>query len=778
LGEDGFPAFPIFLAFLLPLVLSADPAPPPWSSASYPDEAGYQRRTEGMLSRIAAQDYLSRAMSVSTCPDTGRKVFTWALEGESILSPFTGRRYTQGPNGYFGAKKRDAEGRISAFGGDPLKYNLPPATAALMLAKAKAGKGEPSSASAAEAAKAYLAIPGNLRQHYHFAAVNWCRLLPLAGDQLPPAWHEAFRAAVASYEENRKPSDGVIREYQPLPRTENLIGRAEELLGGGGTENHKTMWRSSGLLYAQTFPAGSKISGFSLADAEKQTSTLLTDYARKLFTLGNGEYDSSTYYPYSFRAWVNLHDFSPKPATRAWAKAALDYYFATYGLKVFNGLHTGPQRRGWVEGDSFAQMEAHLWVWAGGQPGYTTVPVDPSKLITSLHQATSSYRPDCLLTALISKQVPLPFEARLNHPDYGMTTPGMQPEYFYCSNSFALGSVQMDGVNNSAQQTTWSLNVRGPRGSLIISGGQPRWLAPEGHSPYDQWVQHRGALLLMTAPTSGPCNAEPYALGKLEGPKGYSRATAFAGPLSPAAPPAATDEKSLAAYYEAARNQAATWLYLPREAKQHALPGGRLVLETTEAFVVITPFGGTPFWLEGNLPGAPKALEAYSVLAIPMSPAAGFAIEAVERTQFPTLSKLAGGRVSLEGSTATYHSLTGDTLELAYQPAALRPLAKVNGAALDWTRWANGAVVDSPYLKIKDGRLWLSDTHEAYELDTTREVPVWAASSMPTTQMSSAKAALSSMERKARMSPSAPSIIPPMGSPTRAFIASSNLAGP
>jgi hypothetical protein len=708
---------------------AAGPAVPPWSPDSYPDEAGYRQRIDGVVARIAARGYLSRAMSASVCPDTGRPVYTWAVEGETILSPYTGRRYVQGPTGYFGAKRRDADGRITAFGGDPLKQNLPPAAAVLLLAK----QGRAEFAAPAAVAAAYLSIPGNLRQNYHFAAVNWCRFLPLAGDRLPPAWHEAFRAAVAVYDENRKPSDGP-REYQPMARTENLVGRAGEHLGGGGTENHKIMWRSSGLLYAQTFPADAKISGFTRDEAEARTTQALTDFVRRLLTLGNGEYSSSTYFTDSCAAFLNLSDFSPRPATRAWARAALDAYVAVYGLKVFNGVHTGPQRRGWVGGDALGEMDRLLWAWAGGQPGYTTVPVDRAGFVTSLHQATSAYRPNRLLTALMSKQLPLPFEARFNHPDYGMTRFGRQPEYFYASPSFAIGSVQMDAVNNSAQQTTWTLNVRAPGGSLILSGGQPRWLSPEGHSPYDQWIQHRGALLFMSAP--GRAGSEPYAPGKLEGPKTYDRAEAFAGPLAAAAPPATAvvaDPKALAAYYEPARNQAATWLYVPRAATVHALPDGRTVLETADTFVAITPFGGTPFWLDGDRPGAPRELRGYRILAIPFGPAAGFALEAVERTAFPTLASLTGSTLAVDFGrlSARYGTLTGDVLQLDYQPAGLRAEGAVNGVALDWDRWADGAVVESPYLKIKAGKFWLSDSRTAYELDYTGENPVWREAAVP-----------------------------------------------
>ncbi|NJO70088.1 MAG: hypothetical protein HC830_13115 [Bacteroidetes bacterium] len=128
-----------------------------WSVDTYPDEKGYQQRIAGMLPKIAAKRFGIRSLALSKCPDTGLPVRMWAVEGEEIISPYTGRKYKQGPTDYFGPKARNANGEISAFGGDPLKYDLPPATAALLL--------NPKDS----LARAFLSIPGNLRQQYHFA---------------------------------------------------------------------------------------------------------------------------------------------------------------------------------------------------------------------------------------------------------------------------------------------------------------------------------------------------------------------------------------------------------------------------------------------------------------------------------------------------------------------------------------------------------------------------------------------------------------------------------
>ena len=72
-----------------------------------------------MLERIAEQGFGIRSLASSKCPDTGLPVKTWAVEGETIISPYTGRAYIQGPTGYFGPKARNEKGEIISFGGDP-----------------------------------------------------------------------------------------------------------------------------------------------------------------------------------------------------------------------------------------------------------------------------------------------------------------------------------------------------------------------------------------------------------------------------------------------------------------------------------------------------------------------------------------------------------------------------------------------------------------------------------------------------------------------------------
>ena len=73
--------------------------------------------------------------------------------------------------------------------------------------------------------------------------------------------------------------------------------------------------------------------------------------------------------------------------------------------------------------------------------GFTgKVEIAAGDLVTSIHQATSRWRPDGVTTRLLAKDVALPFDAHIAHPDYAMTKLGHHPETLHVSRSFALGS--------------------------------------------------------------------------------------------------------------------------------------------------------------------------------------------------------------------------------------------------------------------------------------------------------------------------------------------------
>lgn len=687
----------------------------PWSVESFPDEAGFRERAAGMLERFAEEPILERAMARSVCPDTGREVLTWAVEGEVIRSPYTGREYVQGDTGYFGPKAKNEAGEVTAFGGDPLKHTLGFAVARFLLEKED------------EELKRYLGFPGTLRQQYHFAAVNWGRFWPQFHEKMGEAWNEKFLEAVGRYAERGEPSH-ARRENAPIRLAQDLVGDVRQHLGGGGTENHRTMWRTTGLLYAQILPEGSRISGHSLEEAEAATKEVLGRYVEGLYKVGSGEYSSSIYYPYSIRGFLNLYDFSPEEETRAMAKAALDYYAATYGLKVFNGMQTGAQRRGYVESHGWNEMDRFLWAWLGAG----TRPVEGDGMETVVHQLNTGYRPNALISALVRKEAPLPFEAWINHPTYEMSASGHHLEYYYCDEEFSLGSVQLPEVNNSGQQTTWVLAMRGDSGDTVtVTGGQPRWVQRGGHSPYDQYIQWRNVLLYMMDQTSPgiysnlpePLESRSQILGHLN----YDRYTARAGWLEEQAPPTGDDEGEWEAFLEGGFRYAATWLWLPRKDLEVELVAkDAVVFRCGRSRVLLYPFGGEPILLAPDVAGwrreKGKARERFAVdrlLVIPGAPS-GFAMEVLEVAD----SEVGGfdpGRLDVrrleDEQVVRFETDSAGALELRYQGQKLRPEASLNGRSLIPQAWEGRGHVDSPYLKIKDSAMWVSDGERGYEMD-------------------------------------------------------------
>lgn len=725
------------------LFVGSSPTPLPaqdiWSGATYPDETGFQRRMAPMLPRIAAKGFGQRSLATSKCPDTGLPVKTWAVKGESIISPYTGRTYVQGETGYFGPKAKNEAGEITAFGGDPLKYDLPPATARFLL--------DPQD----EEVRAFLSIPGNLRQQYHFACANWARFYPMLADQMGAAWKARFQAAVAAYEEARRPSDGN-REWNDLSEPHNLVGQEGFLLGGnpldGGTENHKTMWRTSALLYSQLFPDTAQVSGYPVQEAELLTKDMLRDYLKRLLLTGNGEYDSQVYYPYSIEGFLNLYDFSPDPETRALAKFALDYYFATYGLKVVDGTIAGAQKRGYLPGGQPNKMESLIW----GFFDHTSRPMREPDI--NIHQATTTYRPNKVIWNIVRKRLQ-PFEARLSHPFYHMDHPHAFAETFYAAETFAMGNVQMTIVDNPNQQMVWSLVAEGSEGPLCFSGGHPMRGSTSGHSPYTQTFQSKGSLIVLTAPTQSrekvdtliapeyAASVRPNLWHLPQGQQGKdyelrNRQKYAAAPLEPLPSVDVRDAQSVERFWEEGQGKATTWLYFPRELTAEGY-GDYYLFDAHETVVGVRPIGDSSFVVQPSEEviaqlgrRAKRFFQAYALLVV-TGKVSGYVLEAQTQgdqrladvgkalatgTQLDLSQLMTHGRIR-------YKNLNDDRMQLAYRPHGLRCAARLNGQAIDWDTYTQGAVYDSPYLKVKDGIMEVSDGQQGYRIDFTGQSPLW-----------------------------------------------------
>jgi len=709
-----------------------------WDGSTYPDESGFTLRMAPMLQRIANQGYAERSLSQSRCPDTGLPVKTWALEGETIFSPFTGTAYRQGPVGYFGALERNEKGEIIRFSGDPLKKELTPATAALLLNNND------------ERARGFLSIPGNMRQQYHFACKNWARFYPLFGDKMGDEWKKEFYSWIADYSESRRPSDGN-RQYAPLPVPHDLVGEPGFLLGGnpqnGGTENHKTMWRTSGLLYSQLFPDTVLISGYTVQQAEHHTKEAIRDYLKRLLLTGNGEYDSQVYYPHSIEPFLNLYDFSPDEETRLLAKFALDYYFVTFGLKVIDGNIAGAQKRGYLPGSKPSEMETLLWGF------FNNTSRNMIDAVASLHQVTTRYRPNSIITDIVNKKLPLPFEARMARPFYHMDHPFSFAEYFYCSDNYAMGSVQMTLVDNPNQQMIWSMIAEGEAQPLAFSGGHPMRGSTSGHSPYTQVMQSKGTMIVLTAETQPVTDQERFIASEMDrrqraitsesipDDEGLvreveTRQRTAANPLVLFEAP---DQETASAYNEfwnKSKEMACTWFFYPA-ALTPVYKNGHWLIDAGLTYIAVIPLSKNGYLvapekqLVQEMDNHPRNFFSTYHTLVFHGKISGYIVETAESKDYMSIDHFSA---DVAGKTHTRHkdldvmysTLAGDEVRMHYFPQGLRPVASVNGVWIDWDNYTNGAVYVSPYVNVKDGFMKISNGKESYSIDFTEDLPVFS----------------------------------------------------
>jgi hypothetical protein len=199
-----------------------------------------------------------------------------------------------------------------------------------------------------------------------------------------------------------------------------------------------------------------------------------------------------------------------------------------------------------------------------------------------------------------------------------------------------------------------------------------------------------------------------------------------------------------AAWSEQAKNSAATWLFLPRQAIAICQQNGAWYVQLHQTCLYIQPLSNRTYWLEPPaevLHALPdkhglKILNDYKVL-VSEGQHSGFVVEAAELADFSSLEAFANAvksRTRLDARQWTtrgrlqYRSLQGDLLDMQYDPADLRCKGAINGKKINYSRWANGAVYQSPYVQIKDGLMRFSDGKNSYQINCRGARPVFKSS--------------------------------------------------
>jgi hypothetical protein len=568
--------------------------------------------------------------------------------------------------------------------GDPHKYILPIIAAKLHF--------DPANKEALDAYrwiievdKAKIKNPGD-RGLYHFSVIGKSRLFFGFEKTLPPDITGWFRE-----------NDGTFLD----------------LYRAGGTENHQNMLRTSGYLFAERFQPTSQRTGDPKKDTLAFCRNFLRGECKKLYRVGQGEWDSSTYITFSAAGWVNVYDFAQDPEMRDIARAALDWYSVTYGLKSFHGLLSGPEARGFARAPVDTDTDVLAWLWFGGAPLGFTPDLTPThgSVRYSIIAALSSYRPDPIVARLARKEVALPFAVRASKPEYyGAGRDNVYQEQGYYTENYAMGTLYDPTPGDKVvgeiwpQTTQFKLAVYLPekQTTVVFGAANPyhRHFPVEGRSPFDQYHQARGAMVNV-------CHI-----------------------------PSSIDD---------ARATASSLLAVPTLAGEPVTDNNWYLWQVGDTFVAARPLGtNTRFVTLADWSRRTGTQAKDGTVKVAEYPdfrwlqtdgqSCGWIIDTGTRKDYPTLTAFRDAlrtRTKLDTTKlanrqqVTYTSLGGDVMTLRHTGRAVgKPDATTNGVPITYSGWP---VYDSPYvqLPLRSGVLTVSDGTRRMIIDFSGDRPVW-----------------------------------------------------
>jgi hypothetical protein len=337
-----------------------------------------------------------------------------------------------------------------------------------------------------------------------------------------------------------------------------------------------------------------------------------------------------------------------------------------------------------------------------------------------------------------------------------MDHPHAFAETYYCSDSYAMGNVQMTIVDNPNQQMVWSIVAKGATAPLCFSGGQPMRGSTSGHSPYTQTVQSKETLLVLTAPTkvieaADTAFAPNYSKVKRDNLwllpdseqgnnfERRNRQKYAAKDLLPIEKPKNQSGEELERFWKESKGSASTWFYYPRQL-QPIEWNGKFFFEAEQLLLAIIPVGKDGYCLspsENSLNSVgtevQKFFHDYSLLVFP-GRISGYVVETAEKKEYGTIqnfieaigrkSKLDLSRLE-QNLQVNYHSLIGDDISMNYNAGGLRCKSIINGKMQNWDRLTEGSVYLSPYININKGMMKVSDGKSGYLVDFRGDLPLY-----------------------------------------------------
>ena len=308
----------------------------------------------------------------------------------------------------------------------------------------------------------------------------------------------------------------------------------------GDTENHWVMYYTGLYLASQTWPNEDRsqwFNGKSSSENFKESEEWLNRWMKITTTIGQGEFDSPTYFTVFMTPMLTLHEFAKDPVMKRKAGMMVDLLFADYAVDHLDGNYCGGHARDYPE-DIVNPLSAPaaLWAWLYfGEPKtelWTQTRYHPryrGGWETALGAALSYRLPEIIYHIATDRSKPyvstetkrvrnvIRFGPEKNPPVY---------KYMYMTRLYGLGSLQ-GGILQPIQQHTWDITYASDKPNNTIftlhpfaSGKELAMFFPEeqkfladevnryhlvytdpnkwnSSSPYEQTFQYKNAIVVL-----------------------------------------------------------------------------------------------------------------------------------------------------------------------------------------------------------------------------------------------------------------------------------------
>ncbi len=243
--------------------------------------------------------------------------------------------------------------------------------------------------------------------------------------------------------------------------------------------------------------------------------SVLLDYAKAVYRVGIGEWDSENYHGHGVAPLLNLYDFAKDQEVKLAAKAALDFFMATGAVKYYRGGFNGPTKRDYNHVQPFGgSAPAMLWVYFGDSPVQ-----EHAFESDEVHCLTSAYRPPVAVVHLARKSFERPVELLAAKAHYEASVANQLdrgPEYLetqFFGRTYQLGSLVGGTSSGAGDVNGFKLMAfdsrRGVADIQCCPGPDPRYMGSprytEGKIAGENRVaQHKNVAVWLVATGDSP----------------------------------------------------------------------------------------------------------------------------------------------------------------------------------------------------------------------------------------------------------------------------------